>query len=242
MGGDATIVASTGVITVTKSNGTAFGSAAFQPTSAFQAALGYTPAHSGANSDITSLTGLTTPLSPSQGGTGSSGLTGYLYGNGSSIVTASTTIPGSAIAGNIPGNAANLTGAPTLPNGTAATTQTAGDATTKLATDAFVSTAVTGVLKYVCAAGTITLSGTLASGTTAAVGSATCTGITSADTVIATFNGNIFTVGGWIPSSNGVLTIAIQPGTNTITVNAENNTPVSQTIGSGAILNYKVIR
>jgi len=242
MGGDATIVASTGVITVTKSNGTAFGSAAFQPTSAFQAALGYTPAHSGANSDITSLTGLTTPLSPSQGGTGSSGLTGYLYGNGSSIVTASTTIPGSAIAGNIPGNAANLTGAPTLPNGTAATTQTAGDATTKLATDAFVSTAVTGVLKYVCAAGTITLSGTLASGTTAAVGSATCTGMTSADTVIATFNGNIFTVGGWIPSSNGVLTIAIQPSTNTITINAENNTPVSQTIGSGAVLNYKVIR
>jgi hypothetical protein len=33
--------------------------------------LGYTPAHSGANSDITSLTGLTTPLSVGQGGTGS---------------------------------------------------------------------------------------------------------------------------------------------------------------------------
>ena len=56
-------------------------------------------AGSGANSDITSLTGLTTPLSPSRGGTGSSGLTGYMYGNGTSIVTASTTIPGSAIVG-----------------------------------------------------------------------------------------------------------------------------------------------
>jgi microcystin-dependent protein len=36
-----------------------------------QAALGYTAAQAGANSDITSLTGLTTPLSVAQGGTGS---------------------------------------------------------------------------------------------------------------------------------------------------------------------------
>jgi hypothetical protein len=37
-------------------------------------------------------------------------LTGYLYGNNTSAVTASTTIPGSAISGNISGNAANITG------------------------------------------------------------------------------------------------------------------------------------
>jgi hypothetical protein len=42
------------------------------------AALGYTPAHNGANSDITSLTGLTTPLSVSQGGTGSGTAAGAL--------------------------------------------------------------------------------------------------------------------------------------------------------------------
>jgi len=35
-----------------------------------QAALGFTPAHSGANSDITSLSGLTTPISAAQGATG----------------------------------------------------------------------------------------------------------------------------------------------------------------------------
>jgi len=35
-----------------------------------QPALSYTPAHAGANSDITSLSGLSTPLSISQGGTG----------------------------------------------------------------------------------------------------------------------------------------------------------------------------
>jgi len=39
---------------------------------------------------------------------------------------------------NTTGTAANLSGTPALPNGTTATTQTTGDATTKLATDAFV--------------------------------------------------------------------------------------------------------
>jgi hypothetical protein len=43
------------------------------------------------------------------------------------------------------GTAANLSGTPALPNGTTATTQTSGDSTTKLATDAFVQTAVSGL-------------------------------------------------------------------------------------------------
>jgi hypothetical protein len=61
-----------------------------------QNALGYTPAHAGANSDITSLAGLTTPLPTSEGGSGTAGGTGYRYGNGSSPDTYSTTIPASA--------------------------------------------------------------------------------------------------------------------------------------------------
>jgi hypothetical protein len=56
-------------------------------------------AKSGANSDITSLTGLTTPLSTAQGGTGAGVLTGYRYANGSGADTASTTIPYSALIG-----------------------------------------------------------------------------------------------------------------------------------------------
>jgi hypothetical protein len=43
---------------------------------------------------------------------------------------------------NTTGTAANLSGTPALPNGTSATTQAAGDASTKLATDAFVATSV----------------------------------------------------------------------------------------------------
>jgi hypothetical protein len=44
-----------------------------------------------------------------------------------------------ANAANTSGTAANLSGTPTLPNGTAATTQAATDTSTKLATDAFVT-------------------------------------------------------------------------------------------------------
>jgi len=48
-------------------------------------------AKSGANSDITSLTGLTTALTVAQGGTGATTLTGYLKGNGTGAFTAQTT-------------------------------------------------------------------------------------------------------------------------------------------------------
>ena len=48
-----------------------------------------------------------------------------------------------ANAANTSGTAANLSGTPTLPNGTLAATQLAGDNSGKLATDAFVQTAIT---------------------------------------------------------------------------------------------------
>lgn len=51
------------------------------------------------------------------GGTGATTLTGYVYGNGSGTMTASTTIPGTAISGNITGNAANVTGTVAVANG-----------------------------------------------------------------------------------------------------------------------------
>lgn len=75
-----------------------------------QAALGFTPAHSGANSDITSLSGLTTPLPTSEGGTGSAGGTGYAYGNGSAAFSFSPTIPWSAITGGPSAAITTLTG------------------------------------------------------------------------------------------------------------------------------------
>lgn len=54
-------------------------------------------AASGANSDITSLTALSTPLSVAQGGTGAATLTGILKGNGTSAVTAVTAPTGDIV-------------------------------------------------------------------------------------------------------------------------------------------------
>ena len=84
------------VISMAQANGSTSGYLASADWTTFngkQNALGYTPAHSGANSDITSLTGLTTPLPSTEGGSGTAGGTGYRYGNGASPDTYSTTLP-----------------------------------------------------------------------------------------------------------------------------------------------------
>ena len=60
--------------------------------------LSSTFAAQGANSDITSLSGLTTALSVSQGGTGASTLTGLVLGNGTAAFT-SVTAPTGTIVG-----------------------------------------------------------------------------------------------------------------------------------------------
>ena len=90
------------VLSMTQANSTTNGWLLATDWAAFnakQAPLGYTPAHAGANGDITSLSGLTTPLPTSEGGTGGAGGTGYAYGNGASAITYSPSIPSSAITG-----------------------------------------------------------------------------------------------------------------------------------------------
>jgi len=73
----------------------------------------------GANSDITSLSGLTTALTVAQGGTGATSFTlgHFLVGGGTTAVTATNSIAGSVISGNITGNAANVTGVVAVANG-----------------------------------------------------------------------------------------------------------------------------
>ena len=58
-----------------------------------------------------------TTIGVANGGTGANTLTGYVKGSGTSAFTASATIPGSDISGNISGNAGNVTGTVAVANG-----------------------------------------------------------------------------------------------------------------------------
>lgn len=69
---------------------TSVGVALFTAADATAGRVALSAASSGANSDITSLTGLTTALSVSQGGTGATTLTGLIKGSGTSAFTAAT--------------------------------------------------------------------------------------------------------------------------------------------------------
>jgi len=69
---------------------TSVGVALFTAANATAGRVAITAAAAGANSDITSLSGLTTPLSVPQGGTGATSLTGVIKGNGASAITAAT--------------------------------------------------------------------------------------------------------------------------------------------------------
>lgn len=96
----------TGAVTAsaarTNLGGTSVGIAVFTAATAADARTGMSAAASGANSDITSLSALSTPLSVAQGGTGAATLTGYVKGAGTSAMTASTTIPATDLTGTIP--------------------------------------------------------------------------------------------------------------------------------------------
>ena len=80
---------------------------------------------------------------------------------------------------NTTGTAANLSGTPTLPNGTAATTQTTGDATTKLATDAFVGASITANAYTLPTATSTVLGGVKPDGTTITISSGVISSVAS---------------------------------------------------------------
>jgi hypothetical protein len=66
-------------------------------------------------------------LGVASGGTGATTLTGYVSGNGTSAFTASATIPGADVSGDISGNAANVNGTVAVANGgTGVTSLTSG--------------------------------------------------------------------------------------------------------------------
>lgn len=83
-------------------------------------------------SSITTLGTITTgvwngsTIGVANGGTGATTLTGYISGNGTSAFTASATIPGSDVNGDIAGNAENVNGTVAVANGGTGSTTAAG--------------------------------------------------------------------------------------------------------------------
>jgi len=98
-GANVTVTNSAGGITISATGGGGGGGGVSGVTASAPLA-----SSGGAVPDI-SLSG-TVPVA--NGGTGAATLTGYVKGNGTSAMTASSTIPGSDISGNITGNAAGL--------------------------------------------------------------------------------------------------------------------------------------
>ena len=189
-----------------------------------------------------SFTNLTSGTNTTMAGVVGTGASLSATGGGSITATA---MPYSGLTGSVPtwnqnttGTAANLSGTPALPNGTTATTQTAGDNTTKLATDAFVlANSVQGICK-----GTITLpTATIASGSFATATPQTCSGLLTTDDVHLTFNGSPIGVTGYTPSSTGaVLTINYWITAGTINVAVGNSTPNPQTPGAASVVYHAV--
>lgn len=94
----------------------------------------------------------------------------------------------------------------------------------------------------IVASGTLTLStSAIASGACTAAQTATATGTLSTDVVVASFNGDPTAVTGYIPSTNGMLTIISYATTNTFNSKVCNNTAASITPGA-ITLNWRVLR
>lgn len=143
--------------------------------------------------------------------------------------------------GNGAGTASNLSGTPALPNGTTATTQTAGDNTTKLATDAFVTTAVAAKTGTI-ASGTAALgTSAVASGACASVVTVTAAGVATTDVIATTFSADPTSTTGYTPSSSGMVTVIPYPTAGNVNFKVCNNTAASITPGA-VTLNWRVVR
>jgi hypothetical protein len=83
--------------------------------------------------------------------------------------------------------------------------------------------------------------GAITSGTCATVITATATNTATTDVLLAGFNGDPTAVTGYIPTTNGMLTIVGYPTTNTANFKVCNNTSASVTPGA-ITLNWRVVR
>jgi len=190
---------------------------------------------------VSLTTGVSGTLPVANGGTGATTLTGYVYGNGTSPLSASTTISGANITGNITGNAANVTGTVAVANGGTGLTTTPSNGFVDIGNGTgFTRAAITAGsgVTVTNGAGTITIAATGTGGTVTSVGGAgTVNGITLTGTV--TSSGNL-TLGGTLSGVSltsqvtGTLPVANGGTGGTSQATAQSALGVPSTTGSGA--------
>lgn len=208
--------------------GTSLGITVFTAATGAIARTAMTAAKSGANSDITSLTGLTTPLSVAQGGSGAATLSGYVFGNGTAAFTAVATIPFSDITGTVPVNQGG-TGQTSYTDGQLLIGNSSGNTLTKATLTAGSGVSITN------GNGSITIAATGSGGTVTSVGSgAGLTGgpITGSGSLAIDYtSANTWTGKQTFSGSSSVLAAKL--------VNAAEAVTVSATAATGTI-NYDV--
>ena len=192
-------------------------------------------ARSGSNYKLTvaQITGyLGTPITVANGGTGAATLTGYVKGNGTSAMTASATVPGSDVSGNITGNAANVTGTVAVANGgTGQTSYTDGQLLIGNSTG---NTLAKSTLTAGSGISITNGSGTITIAATGGGGSGTVTSVSGTGTV------NGLTLTGTVTSSGsltlgGTLDLSSPPAIGGTSANTGAFTSITSTSASGIL-------
>lgn len=227
-------------------NGATSGSGVLRVAAAAGAGIVFQlPSSNGSNTNVlqTDGAGNTSWVAASGGGTVTS-----ITCAASLTCTASNPITSTGtIALNV-GNANSWTAAQTF-DSSAAKIKGSSTGVTSLASANAGASNFTITLPAVTATATVTIASGAKALATGAISSATCTaaqtdtatGTATTDAIIATFNGDPTAVTGYIPSTNGMLTIIAYPTSNTVNFKVCNNTNASVTPGAVTI-NWRVVR
>jgi hypothetical protein len=170
---------------------------------------------------------LTNPLGAAYGGTGATTLTGYVYGNGTGAMTASTTIPTSSLSGTI-NLTTQVTGTLPVANGGTGVTTSTGSGNNVLSASPTLTGTVAGA------------SLSLSSLTSGRVTYATTGGLLT-DSSSLTFDGNNLGIGG-TQSYSGYRTLLVQ-GTNVsnggvIQIQNSDSSVQSYWLNTSALVNF----
>jgi parallel beta-helix repeat protein len=138
------------------------------------------------------------------------------------------------LSNNTSGTAAGLSGTPALPNGTTATTQSTSDASTDVATDAFVHNAITAALPVANSSLTVSSSTAVSANSCNGPYTVSMSGVTTGMTFNLTATSDTHAVTGWGSPNTGVLYFTDWPTNNTFNYYICNNTASSITT-SGAV-------